>query len=52
MVDVIAPKSRWLWVLMLLCRSQAKSVDEVNLEILTTLPTGVAGVGESIEIHD
>ena len=52
MVNVIAPKIYRLWCADTIALVAGHECWEVNWKSRTTLPTGVAGVGEFIEIHD
>jgi hypothetical protein len=52
MVNVIAPKNVLLWCADALSRAAGHECWRVNLGILRALPTGVAGAGEFIKMHD
>ncbi len=52
MVNVIAPKNVLLWCADTLSGVAGNKCFRVNLGILTALPTGVAGAGEFIKMHD
>ena len=52
MVNVIAPKNVLLWCADALSGVAGHECYRVNLGILIALPTGVAGAGEFIEMHD